>query len=261
LKTIILPILLVAAGSSFGQAGAVFTAAGNNMANQAAQFSLANNPAAGPAYKKSLSTWGRNQFTGTSLIHGGIAAHAVQNHTALGLQLSYSGTPNYNQNQLLLACAQKINEQLSLGFAAGVSRISQGMGYPDKNTARIKLGMSTRLHTRLSAAMVVTDPWMKKDEWGTHFPGADVSVAYLLNHSTAIHPQFSVQVGGNSIFGMAVSHNLNQKLEFIGALQSGPIPVSAGLSFLYKQIHVSLASSFNQHLGFTPVFSLLWHSE
>lgn len=258
MKNYILPVLLVAAGTTFGQAGAGYAATGNNLSNTFAGLSLANNPGKFPDEKLGFGFWGRNRFTATDLIHGGLATHAAFGKTALGFQIQYSGTPYFYHNIIELAAVQKFSDNFCAGFSAGMAQISQGSGYGNKRNLNGKLGLSAVITPLISAHCVISNPWGLGERIYGSTPRADFSICWEASPQTAISAQSRIEINNGQVFGISLRHKVAENITGLGYLQSGAEPLGGGLVYSTKNCKISISTGYHVYLGFSPSFSIQW---
>ena len=259
MKHIALPVFLVAAGNIWGQAGANLTALGGNTANPDAAFSLTNNPAHFVNNKAELGVWGTNRFTGTNLVNGGFAFHAVHAHSAIGFSADYSGSPLFHKTGFYLHGGQKFKDNFSCGFSIGYRHLFQANEYRGiRGRVTGKLATHFAFTKKADAALVISNPWMVKDEWSLAPSSIHLSLGYLVATGSKVYAQFKQQNESSAIFGLALVHKFREQFEFRAALQNGYEPLSIGISWKQKNLSLSLASAYHTYLGFSPAFSLLW---
>jgi hypothetical protein len=254
-----LPILLVAAGSTLGQAGSGFTAGGSNLAFSETLASMANNPANSGQFKKELQLWSLNKFTQTQLMLGGVSAQMKWGHSTFGINASYSGTEYFNRSKIEMGLAQEFSPDIAIGIALGWNKLFQALSYSPAQFISAKIGFKVKILPKVHLYGVISDPWTQNKILYKQFPRIDISFSYPINKSLIIHPQFKVTSNTKSSVGLAFSQIIENKLKLIACLQTGNEPLSAGLVFNQNAFSLQIATSFHQYLGFSPSFSLNWH--
>lgn len=259
MRTLVLIGLLVFANSLCSQHGARFHALGANEANTDGNFALANNPGHRDRTGKAEGgTWLMNRFTGTRLTNGGIAAAFGFKSSAFGINASYAGTGEFNQNTLHFTGFQQFSKTFSAGFSAGIASISQGGTYANINSFSGKIGMNLLLDSRWNAACVIINPWNDEFIRTGASPAASVSIGYQANNTTRVSGQMRLDSRQNPVYGMAVISTFKGNFSLFGALQNGYEPVSAGIEWKRRQMKLAAATKYHVSLGFSPMFSLFW---
>jgi hypothetical protein len=261
LKYTVFLLFLVAASNIKGQAGANFIALGANSANPDAGFSLANNPALFDNHKLETGCWGLNRFAATKMVHGGLAAHYLFRNSAIGISANYRGTALWNTTEVHVNFGQRITENFSMGFAIGHSRIFQAEGYTGVGRIFGKIGLHAKAGKKVTASLVLSNPWVVNDPWQKSYPRADFAIGYPFGKQTRICAQFHNQPEGPAVYGLSLVHNVKEKLAFRVATQSGYEPLSAGVELQQKNLRFSMATSYHTYLGFSPSFALVWQKK
>ncbi len=247
----------MAAGMVKGQAGAEYIALGKNLANSSAVFCLANNPAVLAPVKQSFGFWGSNKFTGTPIIHGGIAANLILKNTGLGLNSGYFGTTKSNRFAAELNIGQRITEKFSLGVALGFTKFTQGLDYG--NTAKItgKLGANIQINTNIDLGVVLVNPWLSVNQSLAASPQLHFSAGYKVNAQTKLWAQYHNESGMPAVYGLALKYTATNP-GIMAALQTGMEPISIGIVYDRSNMRFAFASSYHLYLGFTPSFTCIW---
>lgn len=240
-----------------GQAGADYQALGNNLANPQNAFCLANNPAIISNAIIQFGAYGQNKFTGTNLVQGGIASAYRKNNTAIGMDFQYAGTEVFHRRKSEIQLGQKWNNKISVGFSAGITGVRQQLDYGSKNYLTGKLAASFPIHSKLSASVVLVNPWRIQNALLDLESQIHIAVGYKVNEQTNVWAQTKQIQGQTSIYGIAIQYKLKQ-LCFHGSMQNGPTPIAAGVRYNRGNMNFSFGSGYHVYLGFTPSFSLLW---
>lgn len=259
MRNFVLTVLLFCINAASSQHGSMFLGLGSNEANTDGNFALANNPGHREGSAKAKGgTWLMNRFTGTKLTNGGISAAFGFKNSAFGVNATYSGTGEFNQNTLHLSGFQQFSKSFSAGFSAGITNISQGGTYASLNSFSGKIGMNLRLDSRWNAACVMINPWNDELNRTGASPAAAVSIGYQANNITRVSGQMRLDSRQNPVYGIAVISTFKGNFSLSGALQNGYEPVSAGIEWKRRQMKLSVATKYHVLLGFSPMFSLFW---
>jgi hypothetical protein len=256
--------LFISLGLVFGlraQSGALITALGGNEANTDAAFGMANQPASVFQEKYRAGLWMQQRFTGTNINNGGFCFATKAANTTFGADMAYRGTTHFNSTGVHISVAQQFNPNFSAGFSVGWSGIRQDPGYDRPGRLTGKIGTVFRMNEKWDASAVIINPWLQQDAYFSENPAAAISIGYISNQNTKIWAQFRYSSVDEAIYGIAFRHTVAKKLHFMGALQSGPEPISAGVEFIKNNIGIALSSRYHAQLGFSPSLGIHWLSK
>lgn len=245
-------------GKLSAQHGALFRAAGSNEATEAGNFALANNPGRLHREKQQAGGWMQQRFTGTELVHGGMAWSGRFGQTAIGADASYRGTQHFNQSSVHLSAGQNFSKQFSAGFSAGYTGYFQSSEYGRRGRLTGKIGAALRINDRWDAAAVLIDPWTRQDDFFASGPAAALALGYQVNNITRIWGHYRYSEQFPPVYGLTLRHAPAKDFQLVASVQTGYEPVSAGLEYSRSGFRLSFSTAYHTYLGFSPAFSLLW---
>lgn len=243
-----------ARGLSMGHTGLVFTDLYSLHSNPAGLAELRAFSAAATAEQRFLISELRQVSAAGALPVGG---------GAFGVRLQHYGFELYREQQVGLAYARRLGE----GFRLGAQFIYFGNripAYGSRHLLTFQLGLQARLLPHLSLGAALFNPLrLERSEAGERLPsrfalglGYTPSPQLLLTLEAEKDLDFPLRVKGGAEYRI-----VRPLLLRLGAA-SHPALFTFGLGLrLGSGLGIDLASSWHQHLGFTPGISLLFSPE
>lgn len=249
---------LFLSGRVFAQQGASFWGLGGNEANRYAGFGLSNNPGMPFTGKAMVGVWGQQRFTGTELVHGGVALALRNKGTLYGGDFLYRGTSNFSVNSAHISLCQVMSSQLSVGFSVGVTTLYQSMSTQRNAWLSGRLGAAFQVNEKWDASAVLINPWSRTYDGNIVAPAGALALGYTINPLTKAAFQYRYNAQFQPVYGIAIRHEYGKHLVFNGALQTGPEPFSGGIEYRSGSAAFAFSTRYHTYLGLSPAFSLVW---
>jgi hypothetical protein len=197
------------------------------------------------------------------------AYHAVlvtipANHWGvLGVNYSFFGFKDYNDQKFALAYSRKLMERLSVGVQMDlISTIIPGYGNESRLSAEIGLLAEPVDHFFIGAH--VFNPFQSNF---TYIAERDiptimrVGMGYRNENMLTINAEVEKDLELEPVYKVGVEFNVLYGLNVRAGVCSNPASYSFGLGYIYKRAIAGLGFLSHEVMGFTPHFSLSYEFE
>jgi hypothetical protein len=239
-----------------------YTGIGTYSKNFNDAFSAINNQASLANYKQSAAgIYSERRFLLKEL--SSVAASIVIPSKAggIGINAHYSGDVHFNNNQIGLAYARRLNEQVSLGIQFNYNNMRIA-GYGNHSTVTFEIGGLWQVTQKIRMGLHVYNPVGGKfgKQQQEKLPAIyTMGMGYEASDNFFIGAEIIKEENQPVAVNAGMQYQFSQQFFARAVVSAATGQFAAGLGLKWKRCKVELISSRHQQLGFTPALILLFH--
>jgi hypothetical protein len=181
----------------------------------------------------------------------------------IGASISHFGYEKFNQQNISLGIAKKLNANFSLGITLNYLTINIA---EQENTGAFSGSLSTyfKVNKKLQFGLLIFNPTQSKfniNSYGNVITFGRIGLKYLLNKNVYLIADADKTLAQTLIFRSGLNYALNPNFELSLGYANNPNYITFGFSAKLKQFDILFASSFHQTLGLTPHLGMVFHGK
>ena len=227
-------------------------------------WSLFHNPA-GLAFLKNAEAGisYEKRFSLKELATNGLAVGVPIGKTGtIGLNATYFGFKNYNENQIGLAYAKRFSNKISGAVKINYQSFNIGDEYGSRSVLTAELGMQ---------AMVIRNLWLGAHIYNptqaslADIPEENLPSVFSLGAGYIFSDKFNVELSAEknsdepTMIHTGIEYHPIKQFWLRAGMTSKPFNSSFGFGLELSNLLLDFAAGFHQQLGFTPTLSLTYH--
>ena len=245
-------------------AGARSAAMGNASQTSQDVWSLFHNPA-GLAFLKNAEagiTY-EKRFSLKELSTNGLAIAIPAGKTGvIGLNATYFGYKNYNEQKAGLCYAKKFSNKVAAAVKINYQSFNIGEEYGSRNILTSELGIQAMIVRNLWIGSHIYNPFQAKlaNDPNENLPSIfSLGAGYLFSEKFNLQAAAEKNSESKGLFRAGIEYHPVKQFWLRAGMSSQPFTSSFGFGLELENFLLDFAAGFHPQLGFTPNLSLGYH--
>lgn len=241
--------------------GARASALAGNAVTQIDVFAAANNPAAAAFLtRSSIGFYYQNKYLFAELNEAHTSFVFLRKIGTFSSSLGFQGYKAFNETNGSFSYSRKFGSKISAGLGIKYHHLAiQENG--SKNLISAQISLYYQALERLDIGLTINNPIKQKIS-----PNSKESLSSFLALGLAYHPSeqllLALQVSKDLKYPfnvcLGIEYEVHKLIKARLGLGMNPFLVSGGIGFQLNQMDISVSSSWDQQLGFSPQLSLAY---
>lgn len=181
----------------------------------------------------------------------------------IGTNINHFGYEKFNQQNMSIGIAKKLNNNFSLGITLNYIAINIA---EQENTSAFAGSLSAffKANKNLQFGLLIFNPTQSKYNINSHgnvITFGRIGVKYLINKNVYLTADADKTLAQKLILRSGINYALYPNFELSLGYANNPNNITFGFSTKLKQFDLLFASSFNQNLGLTPHLGMVFHGK
>ena len=181
----------------------------------------------------------------------------------IGVSINHFGYEKFNQQNMSIGIAKKLNNSFSLGITLNYITINIA---EQENTGAFAGSLSAffKANKNLQFGLLIFNPTQSKYNINSHgnvITFGRIGVKYLINKNVYLTADADKTLAQTLILRSGINYALHPNFELSLGYANNPNYITFGFSTKLKQFDLLFASSFHQTLGLTPHLGMVFHGK
>ena len=180
-----------------------------------------------------------------------------------GLNLSYFGYSQYNENKVGLAYAKSFGNKFSVGIQLDYLSTHIAENYGSTSAIAAEIGLQYSINKKINIGAHVYNPTKAKiaDYNNERVPTIfRLGLSYLISKKIIVAIETEKDIQYNAAFKAGVEYHAVKQFYFRAGISTNPVLNSFGFGLELKNFNLDFATTYHQVLGFTPQVSIIFHN-
>ncbi len=248
----------------FDPIGAKSWSLGGSSTSESNVFSCANNMASSTEIKSiQVGIYNQTRFGIKQLNAINSSFIIPKKWFQIGTSINHYGYEKFNQQNMSLGIAKKLNNNFSLGITLNYISINIA---EQENTGALAGSLSAffKANKNLQFGLLIFNPTQSKYNINSHgnvITFGRIGVKYLINKNVFLTADADKTLAQTLILRSGINYALHPNFELCLGYANNPNYITFGFSTKLKQFDLLFASSFQQTLGLTPHLGMVFHGK
>ena len=178
-----------------------------------------------------------------------------------GLEYNNFGFKLYNENKLGLAFSRKLYHNVSAGIQLDYFYTHIAEGYGNRGLMTFEAGIRTQLNQKLVIAAHVFNPLQSKlSDYNNETVPSIIKIGAMYTSSAKVNLSAEVEknINNKPDFRAGVESIIIKNIYVRAGISTFPESFAFGFGFDYRKLRLDFASSYQQTLGYSPQFSMIY---
>ncbi|MCF8429368.1 MAG: hypothetical protein K9G64_04480 [Bacteroidia bacterium] len=227
-------------------------------------FSCSNNMAASAEIKSfQLGIYNQTRFGIKQLNAINTSLIFPNKWIQIGASISHYGYEKFNQQNMSLGIAKKLNSNFSLGITINYIAVNIA---EQENTGAFAGSLSAyyKANKKLHLGLLIFNPTQSKyniNSYGSVPTFGRIGLKYLVNKYVYLTADAAKTLAQNLVISSGINYTLHPNFELSLGYANNPNYITFGFSTKLKQFDILFASSFHQTLGLTPHIGMVFYGK
>jgi len=228
------------------------------------EWSNFQNPAGASSLKDVIFGIGykNNYFVNELNFQSLISAIPIKNSGVVSLGFSQYGYSLFKQQDFNLGWSRSYANKISGGIAFHYSHIEQGENYGAASIFKVTVGIQVKISSALQLGVVIDNPLRPQIlSYNNERSSSGFFMGLKYNFSPKLVSYLQSEKISQRLTCIRIGIEYSPLPNFFirGGIASNPRTESFGFGFVWRQLHIDIASTYHPILGFSPTISMGYH--